>query len=177
MHHSSTSEQVKWEPIYPKIIGKKQSLSPRLLACVVTSGTFYGQTQTSAYREHIQTWTRGPKDLDSSMPFPPLPLHLPTAGMLSLRICSPSLGSAWFSMESLKAPLQNQFPFCLGTDRASPVVNSAASVHPQTQLLKGFWGPRIWPSNNSLRLYSQVCEQLAPPLNQTLHWLAVLMIG
>lgn len=105
-------------------------------------------------------------------PSPP-PTH---SRMLSLRIRSP-LGSAWFSMDSPKAPLQSHFPFCLVTDRASPVVNSSASVHPQTQLLRGFWGPRICPSNTSLRLYSQVCEQLAPPLHHTLHWLAVLMSG
>lgn len=84
MHHSTTSVQVEWQPIYPKIIGKKQFLSPRLLACVVTSGTLCGQTQTSTYREPIQTWTREPKDLDSSMPLPPLPFHLHTAGCWTL---------------------------------------------------------------------------------------------
>lgn len=117
------------------------------------------------------------RDLDSSMPFSHPLLHLHTEELLSLRMYSPSGESSWFSMESLKAPLQDYFPFCLGTDRASPVVTYVALVHTDSiplRLLKtqDLTQPHLTQASNPKYIDSCPHPSFMPSI-----WLAVLVTG
>lgn len=141
----------------PGIMWKRQSLFPRRWQLMVTDvhDTCCQSLLTDPdlyLMDTIQPWNQESRILDSLLPSPPPPLHLLTALKLRLRICFPPWESAWFSMESLKAPSRTISDSALAEAGPHLWRLLLSQFTPQTQLFKCCWSLWTWFSNTSLRL-------------------------